>query len=100
MATAQLSPLAVGIPSATLPQRRNATLDAVRILAALFILWMHTWQSMQRERVGNIGRFAVPFFATSAIFLLAQSLFSSTFAVFTASCRPAQLLQQHEPNRP
>jgi peptidoglycan/LPS O-acetylase OafA/YrhL len=51
-----------------------ATLDAARFLAALGVIWIHVCQSPATVEWSILGRFAVPFFAATAGFLLVASL--------------------------
>jgi fucose 4-O-acetylase-like acetyltransferase len=52
---------------------RNSRLDACRIFASIAILYMHTFQSGLMPNPGEIGRFGVPFFTSSAFYLLLQA---------------------------
>jgi peptidoglycan/LPS O-acetylase OafA/YrhL len=52
---------------------RNTRLDGCRILASLGILYLHTFIAADKPRQGDFGRFAVPFFTSSAMYLLLQS---------------------------
>jgi len=59
---------------AVLPAVRNPMIDACRMVAAIAILWMHSWEAGHIGQPGEIGRFAVPFFTVAAIYLLTASM--------------------------
>jgi fucose 4-O-acetylase-like acetyltransferase len=69
--------------SAAIPQassvaqsRRNPTLDAARVLAAMGLVWIHTTQS-SLSRFHILGRFGTSFFILAAIFFIFHPLGSS-----------------------
>jgi hypothetical protein len=65
------------IPGHRAPQSikdRNPMLDASRLIAALAILQMHTFESAHLPKLGEAGRLGVPFFTVAAVFLLVGSL--------------------------
>lgn len=49
------------------------TLDAAKFLAAIGVIWIHVCQSPNTFSLGSLGRFAVPFFAATAGYLLVLS---------------------------
>ena len=61
---------------------RNVLLDACRLAAAVSIVWMHTWGYSDIPRIGETGRFGVPFFAASAMFLMTRGLMADPHRVF------------------
>ena len=63
------APLESPAPAARLP-----ALDAMRLVAAAVIVWIHTVESDTLARTTLIGRFAVPFFTIASLWLLGQSL--------------------------
>ncbi|MCI0559315.1 MAG: acyltransferase, partial [Nitrososphaera sp.] len=54
------------------PKTRLATLDAMRFMAAVAVIWLHTSTSPESDRITMIGRFAVPFFIAAALFLTCE----------------------------
>src|SRR4051812_11843465 len=69
----------VAAAAARPPRERLATLDAMRLAAAVAIIWLHTAESPQLSRLGlgDIGRFGVPFFGAAAVLLTSQSLYAN-----------------------
>lgn len=55
---------------------RNLGLDTARVGAALGTVWIHSVQSEQMAPWGEVGRFAVPFFALTAAILLVEALYA------------------------
>ena len=52
-------------------KQRFITLDAVKVLAAISIIWLHTVMHLpQLEFTSVLGRFAVPFFACTSVFII------------------------------
>src|SRR3954453_18190745 len=61
--------------SVVTPISRVQQLDAARFFAAVGIVWLHTMEiSPQTSRLGELGRFAVPFFSLVAIAMMARSM--------------------------
>jgi peptidoglycan/LPS O-acetylase OafA/YrhL len=53
---------------------RNGAIDVLRFLAAAGVVWIHAPQSFALIGTANIGRFAVPFFAASALYFALDSV--------------------------
>jgi peptidoglycan/LPS O-acetylase OafA/YrhL len=58
--------------------QRMVTLDAAKYLAALGVIWIHVCQTPETSQWSTLGRFAVPFFAAAAGYLLVGSLSKPT----------------------
>lgn len=56
---------------------RNLGLDTARVGAALGTVWIHSVQSEEMAPWGEVGRFAVPFFAVTAAILLVEALYAN-----------------------
>ncbi|MCA9215187.1 MAG: acyltransferase [Planctomycetales bacterium] len=55
------------------PSNSSNWVDAVRVVASYFIIWIHVPRSSVMIQTTVIGRFAVPFFAFAAVFFAAQN---------------------------
>ena len=73
MTTAVL-PDRTATPAVPASTSRRWFFDAARLFAALAIVWLHTMQSPAMLPSTAVGRFAVPFFTATAVFLLWESL--------------------------
>jgi peptidoglycan/LPS O-acetylase OafA/YrhL len=62
-----------GGPALSTPQRRSG-LDAARFIAVLGIVWLHCWNWEYHDRPDRFGRFAVPFFVVSSVYMMCRSL--------------------------
>lgn len=60
--------------AAAAPATRMPMFDAMRVLAAFGVVWMHTPQEGPWLKVANTVRFGVAFFTMAALILLARSL--------------------------
>lgn len=60
-------------PGKTMSTReRNFSVDVWKALAALSIIWLHTVTAPPLYKTANLGRFAVPFFAATSVYLAAR----------------------------
>ncbi len=69
-----MPPIAAPKESARPAPPRWAALDAMRLVAAYAIVWIHTVRAPVLEASMSLGRFAVPFFVFSAVFLTFEGL--------------------------
>lgn len=51
---------------------RNDFLDALRLLAALAVVWIHSFDTRPAPSPQDMGRFAVPFFTVTSVWLMAR----------------------------
>lgn len=58
---------------------RYIGLDFARSIACIGIIWIHTVSTSHVGSIKHLGRFAVPFFSVSSLFLLIRSKKASTF---------------------
>ncbi len=74
--TLEQSPIAVPLshPVPSSKAGREPFLDLARLVAAIGIIWIHTPRSKELSPYTALGRFAVPFFVVSAIYLLVGSV--------------------------
>ena len=86
-------------PSAAPARIRLPVLDAMRLVAAAAIVWLHTVSAAPlAPSVDPLTRFAVPFFTASAVFLLMENVrreprrrLRGDFQSLTRGRRPAEL---------
>ncbi|HEX8342015.1 MAG TPA: acyltransferase [Tepidisphaeraceae bacterium] len=70
---AELSPpAAAGVVARDAGSARNDFLDAVRMLAGLGVVWVHTFPANDGPAAQHAGRFSVPFFTIIAVWLMAR----------------------------
>ena len=62
---------------------RYDVLDAMRFDAAIAIIWLHTFGGGQWAAWGFVGRYAVPFFSASAVYLIFKSVDRNPSKPFT-----------------
>ncbi|NEP31268.1 MAG: acyltransferase [Moorea sp. SIO3B2] len=64
-------------------KQRFITLDAVKVFAAISIVWLHTVSSPQLGFTSVLGRFAVPFFTSTAVFIIFTKVIQKPTVSFT-----------------
>ena len=62
------------LPGRSTPTPRRAIFDAMRLVAAYAIIWLHTPRSATLQNWTALGRFAVPFFVVATIFFIWHGL--------------------------
>lgn len=84
-ATSTLYPRSAAEPVAQLGEaawvgERNLGIDAGRVLAALFVIWVHTTANVELDGVAHhqIGFVGVPFFTAAAVLFTTQRVFRGT----------------------
>lgn len=58
---------------------RHIGLDLARTVGCIGIIWLHTVSVSHVGTIGELGRFAVPFFSASSLFLLCRSKKAGSF---------------------
>jgi len=54
-------------------RERSESLDAARFVAAIGIVWLHTYIDDFDPRLADAGRYSVPLFAMTAVYLQSRS---------------------------